>query len=64
MEVVIGKTYRNKKHGTFYHVLEFTRHSETLETLVKYERVEPEAREDIPYSRPMELFRIKFEELK
>lgn len=63
MDIKVGKQYRNKKHGTIYQVLGFTRHSETLETLVTYERVEPEAREEIPWSRPIELFKVKFEEI-
>lgn len=62
MEIVIGKVYKNKKHGTYYHVIGFSRHSETLEKLVNYERVEPEEREEFPWSRPIELFKVKFEE--
>lgn len=63
MNVIVGKQYRNKKHGTLYHVLEFTRHSETMEVLVKYERIEPEERDDMPWSRPLWLFKEKFEEI-
>lgn len=65
MDITIGNQYRNKKHGTLYQVLGFTVHSETTEILVTYERVEPEYRNhnDIPWSRPVELFREKFEEV-
>ena len=59
-ELIKGRHYLNKKHRTLYHITGFTRHSETLEILVEYERVEPSEREDIPWSRPIDLFKKKF----
>lgn len=64
MEIKIGEVYRNKKHGTNYIVVGFTRHSETLDVLVTYERENPIDRADIPWSRPIALFKEKFEEIK
>lgn len=64
MELEVGKVYRNKKHGTLYHVLGFSMHSEEEEILVQYERVEPEERNNIPWSRPAQLFTEKFEEVQ
>lgn len=63
MGIQIGKVYKNLKHGTFYTVFGFTRHSETLEILVEYDRVDPKDRAEIPWSRPIELFKEKFEEV-
>lgn len=63
MTINIGGVYRNKKHGTNYVVIGLTRHSETLEILVTYEREKPNDRADIPWSRPIELFNEKFERL-
>ena len=64
MEVVKGGLYRNKKHGTTYIVLGFTRHSESLDILVTYDRENPADRADLPWSRPLELFKKKFETFK
>lgn len=61
VSVQVGGVYRNLKHGTLYHVLGFSRHSETLEVMVQYERVDPEFRDEIPWDRPLKLFIKKFE---
>lgn len=60
MEITVGKVYKNLKHGTFYTVFGFTRHSETQEVLVTYDRLDPKDRAKIPWSRPAELFGQKF----
>lgn len=62
MRIQKGKQYINKKHSTTYRVVGFANHSETLETLVLYERVDPEHRENAPWARPIELFKEKFKE--
>lgn len=56
-----GKVYKNIKHQTLYYVLGFARHSESGEIMVQYERVDPEKRDVLPWDRPLELFKEKFE---
>lgn len=61
LEVVnVGETYRNKKTGNHYYVLEKGKHTETQEDLVIYVRLDDIEHEQI-WVRPLELFKEKFE---
>jgi hypothetical protein len=59
--VEILKMYMNKKTKNIYLVLDFVKHSETLEDMVLYSRAS--GNDDTHWVRPLELFKEKFEEI-
>jgi hypothetical protein len=77
--VRIGKVYINLKKGTFYRVITFAIHSETVEPLVIYGATEEAPSTKLGFflinlglnlvnvekiwARPVELFKEKFQEL-
>ncbi|MNH16561.1 hypothetical protein D3C79_762070 [compost metagenome] len=56
--IVISRTYRNLKRGTFYRVESFSTHSETQEPMVTYRD-----QTGWLHTRPYDLFVEKFEEV-
>lgn len=63
-QVLPGNHYVNLKTRNIYKVLGFTKHTETLETLVRYQRVNVLPDDDeslVEWSRPLALFALKFE---